>query len=478
MALDAFTRFGNGFTFSSRPALGRQLYEQIKEMHGGAYGSDSFSGPIAGFWFAFSMAVARAYSTLERTKNQADPLKAYDLLSVLEGAFGIEPEYESTVAQRREVLAAAMKLAAGPLRDNVVYQLSTALGSDFVAWVTAPGSAQNVYPQGPIGEPPWQSVRSQITENVRAFIGDPAFWDDFTEGPAGVWTADAVGDLTIDGLTGWAVDERIGTNTLLGSPIGVVVDPGDGATAAVVSFVVQPAVPYRFSVTDGGVYVGTQWGWEDPSLALVQLVNGYERPPLGIFEPPASWKMIRLQTPIDGVNDVTITPPGIPEVTLTTPEFVSESVIKTASVIYTHVAGDETPLQRDGLGGGDHANSLIYLMVEPGRYGRQEVVAVIHTPATNRFYAHFKYSHEEGVLAIRWPFPFWLSHQKHSLVVVKNGRARDPGVQAKTNALLTKLLGATSTWDVVEENVTPGTSGPFYPGEGMPGITPVQQVTF
>ncbi len=318
----AFKRYGNGFRCSSRKPLGQVLYEQIRDSHGGVYGTEgSFEGPAAGRWFALAMTAARARTTLERAENQANPLKAYDLLRAHVGHYGIVLDGTPSVSDYRAALAAAMKLSLGPRRGNVEYQLRTALGGDFVAWVTTPASSTTSYPDSP-------------------------------------WTG----------------------------------------------------------------------------LSTRQ----------GIFNDPPVWKTIRITQNI---------------------HFVGLSGGGLQTVTFEHVSGDTGTLVV-----GDK------LVVAPGKFGQQELVIVLaRTDST--FQALFRRPHEANEVAFRRPWPFWMSTAKHSLVVVPHGRARDRVLRDKVRRLLHKLLGATSTWDVVEENSTPGTTGGFLPGVGEPGITPIVQAT-
>lgn len=313
MSLSAFKRCANGFRCSSRKPVGRRLYEQIIESHGGAYQNESFTGPFAARSFALAMAIARARSTLERAKNQADPLKCYDLLTSHERHYGLSPASTDSLDDRRRALAAAMLLTLGPKRGNVEYQLQTALGDDFVAWVTTEAGPATSYPDNP-----WESC--------------------------------------------------------------------------------------------------------------------------GVFNNPPAWKTIRITQSI---------------------AFTGTSL----TVPWTHEAGDDGELLV-----GDK------LVVQPGDFGQQELVTVTaRTQST--LTATFSRPHEANSMAIRRPWPFWCSISKLSMVVVKNGRARDPVLREKATRVLRKLLGNGSAWDIVEENSPAGTTGGIGPGFGEPNITSIQQVT-
>lgn len=311
MGCSRFKRCGNGFRCSSKKPLGQVLYEQILESQGPAYQHEVMAGPVAGRAFALAMMVARANSTLERAAEQADPLKVYDLLLAKEREYSLTPAPDATLGERRQALAAAMKLSIGPRRANVEYQLQTLLGEDFVAWVTNESDADAAFPLSP---------------------------------------------------------------------------------------------------------------WLD----------------CGIFRSPVLWKTIRVT----------------PKVAFTgTP----------LTVQWTHEAGDTGTLTV-----GDK------LVVAPGETGQQDLITIT-ARTSSTLTATFARPHEAGAMAIRRPWPFWMSTAKHSLVVVRNGRAQDRVLRKKVALLLHKLLGATSTWDVVEENTTAGTTGGFLPGVSQPSISPILQ---
>lgn len=315
MKFSAFARYGNGYRFSSRKPRGQLLFEQIRDSHGGVYGDEgSFSGPVVARWFALAMTIARAQATLERAKNQAEPLKLWDLLKAKETHYGLAPAATATLADRRQAVAAAEQLSLGPKRGNVEYQLRSLLGADFVAWVTADStSANNAFPQNP--------------------------------------------------------------------------------------------------------------------------------ETLGIFNSPALWKTVSIDASVN-VRNVSLTRH------------------------WTHVDGDDSSLLVGDI-----------LLVAPGELGQQEAVTVT-ARTSSTFTATYTRSHEAGTVAIRRPWPFWCSNMKHSCVVVKHGRAADQALRQKAEALLHKLLGATSSWDIVEENAVAGTAGPFLPGTGLPGLTPIPALSY
>jgi hypothetical protein len=129
-----------------------------------------------------------------------------------------------------------------------------------------------------------------------------------------------------------------------------------------------------------------------------------------------------------------------------------------------------------------------FIVVDPGLNGIQEAVKVTapserdsSTDPDKRvgeFTATFTVGHDLGAIALTQSFPNWSSYKKNSLVVVKNGKAHDPLIVAKVADLLSRMLGGTSTWDVVQENPAPGSAGPFLVGQPCIGTVPIGLTTY
>ncbi len=330
MPFSAFARHANGFRFSSKKPAGKALYDSFRTSNGNG---EAFAegGPMAARWFAWAMAIARQQSTLERAANQADPLKCWDLLEAHERHYGISVPTGASLNERREALNTAQSLVLGPIRSNIEYQLSTALGDDFVAWLTTTAT-------------PFESVD---------------------------------GEQTYYPMMPWDLEEHAS------GPI--------------------PA-------------------------------------PRGIFGQPSVWTRVSITSSI--------------------------ATLGSRTVPWANIGGDVVRLAVGDL-----------IVVDPYAEGLRELVEITAQTAST-FTAFFTKAHGADTEAIIWPFPFWLSRSKHSLVVVPNGRAMDPGVRQKANEVMRKIIGGTSTWDVVEESTTPGQLLGFIPGIGAPGITPIETRTF
>jgi hypothetical protein len=116
-----------------------------------------------------------------------------------------------------------------------------------------------------------------VVGTVRVFIPSAGnFWDDYTR-VGRVWTANAPGALVVDGVT-LAAGDTIATDhayTEARFPFGVVTEPGDGATEAVISFAAdQPAAPYYFAVREGTDGGGRVWGWASETATPLPFGSG------------------------------------------------------------------------------------------------------------------------------------------------------------------------------------------------------------
>lgn len=138
----AFTRFGNGARFSSRPTHGERIYADLCANVGGEKNYSLDWGSLSqARLFASAMLVARVLYTVERAGSQFRPRKAYELLPALEFEYGISPERDGTVSERQNTLAAYARVSRGARRANVQAVLSELLGADFRGYVTVDKTA-------------------------------------------------------------------------------------------------------------------------------------------------------------------------------------------------------------------------------------------------------------------------------------------------------------------------------------------------
>jgi hypothetical protein len=128
-----------------------------------------------------------------------------------------------------------------------------------------------------------------------------------------------------------------------------------------------------------------------------------------------------------------------------------------------------TPVDGDGLVGGDEA------IVEPGRLGVEERVTVQYSPSTG-MYATFVRPHPAGSIITTKPWPRAANSGRWLLVVVDSATAVSALWRKRVAKVLKKLLRSTDRWSLVDE-IAANQIGPFEPGDGIPGVTPLVQTT-
>jgi len=84
-------------------------------------------------------------------------------------------------------------------------------------------------------------------------------------------------------------------------------------------------------------------------------------------------------------------------------------------------------------------------------------------------------AHEAGDICTTGPFPFWISTQLHSLIVVTQSAAEDPKMRSMVDGVMRQMARATATWDIVP--VGTGNSVAVFttddPVLGRPGYAPL-----
>jgi hypothetical protein len=121
---------------SSAPSHAEEFYNLLRTLYGpqmlfakGSYAEAKL--------YAWAMGLGRALYELEHAGNQAYPLRAYDLLPLLELDFQLTPGPSDDVPTRQQAVAVAelFPLGAGPA--NVVAGLRAILGASYVDFVVA-----------------------------------------------------------------------------------------------------------------------------------------------------------------------------------------------------------------------------------------------------------------------------------------------------------------------------------------------------
>jgi hypothetical protein len=113
------------------------------------------SGGIQDKLYADAMAMASAYYTLQRSGNQARPLKVQELLPTMEYENGMEPLATDTLFQRRRAISVRRKMILGGKIGDISQSLTDLLGDKLIGYRTVRAdeleqSAATILPPGAI----------------------------------------------------------------------------------------------------------------------------------------------------------------------------------------------------------------------------------------------------------------------------------------------------------------------------------------
>lgn len=120
------------------------------------------------------------------------------------------------------------------------------------------------------------------------------------------------------------------------------------------------------------------------------------------------------------------------------------------------------------------------LVVSPNMNGIAEPVTLTATTgggSSGTITATFTKAHDPLAYATTAPWPMWRSFQRHVIVIVSATALADNQLMRRVKAFMRRWSRSITWWSVYAEN-TPGsgTAGPFYPGYGLPGVTPIGTV--
>jgi hypothetical protein len=90
--------------------------------------------------------------------------------------------------------------------------------------------------------------------------------------------------------------------------------------------------------------------------------------------------------------------------------------------------------------------------------------------------ATFQRPHAAGAV-LRTHAPYWITNKRHITVIVNAAVAADPAVRGQVDALMTRLVRASTTWSVAAASGA-ATAGPFKVGESPIGTVPIGTITF
>ncbi len=131
MELSEFTPLGL-LDLSDQIPLAETIYNALKSGNN-ARGAVNFDGPFHEARLrGWAIQIATTFRGATRVEDQIDPEKAYETLANQETEFGIVVPVTATLASRRGVLSATMRIALGGTYSNVYQALHDLLGSDFV----------------------------------------------------------------------------------------------------------------------------------------------------------------------------------------------------------------------------------------------------------------------------------------------------------------------------------------------------------
>lgn len=123
--------------FSSRKPHGELIYrDMVKSLGSGKNFTDDFNSLAMARVYANAVAFGRCKYALERASRQIHPAHALELLPALEREYGLVPEADASIADRRRELAAAMRIARGASRTNVEAVMLDLFAEHFLAYVT------------------------------------------------------------------------------------------------------------------------------------------------------------------------------------------------------------------------------------------------------------------------------------------------------------------------------------------------------
>jgi len=142
-----FTPYGM-LSYSKRQTHARRIYDVLVEGVGDSFDTSPDSLEAARL-YARAMVLASAQYQLDRAGNNRLPLKATELLGLLEKDYQIVPAADATLNDRRRELAARAKISKGNRQGAMEYALRILLGEAFIEYRTTPIQFATVSPYLP-----------------------------------------------------------------------------------------------------------------------------------------------------------------------------------------------------------------------------------------------------------------------------------------------------------------------------------------
>lgn len=163
---------------ADEPSEGEKVYNALVDMLGGNVSIDDGTY-MDGWTYATAMAIGEARLTLIHAGLQISPQNVDEMLGNREAEWQIIPGPNDSLWQRRDVLAARMKIPRGARREAVEDALRTLLGPAFIWYYTCKASDIQTWPPN-LGDQPQnlqlptvQRTRVTITQPITTSIGNP-----------------------------------------------------------------------------------------------------------------------------------------------------------------------------------------------------------------------------------------------------------------------------------------------------------------
>lgn len=465
-----FTPFGH-WAFSSKPSLVEQFYRLLPQLWGSQLDFTVIPSYNEEKLYAVARMCAMMVAELQHAGNQANPLKAYDLLPLLELDYLVSPGPNDTVPTRQKAVAAAMRLARGAIASNVVATLKAIAGSAFLAYApnptSQPGLITNAQNNGsglirltvPIHR--YTTADRVLVANVGGTVEANGVWE-VTVIDAN--TLDLVGSAFAHPYTSGGTIKRLPTIF----PVSPASQPGLFADVR------QPAKVLKL-VDPAAVIGATVW-------CAYQALDTSSLPTIS-WAPASNFANLSLVLPtlanFSGFF-YQCTTPGVSGATEPTWPTTPGATVVDGGVTWTCI---------DTIAPALFAGEPV--VMDPGNTSQMERVTVAAfsttpppgsntTPGYLYFQATFNKSHDVGSPMTTGHVPYWWSTQRLNYAVLTAAGATDAPTRAKVDAILAKILRGVSTWAIVQPSsttLTGGTLGPLSAGLPM-GTTPIGTLAF